>query len=264
MMEKTVFEKYEKLKHSLRSYKRVGVAFSGGIDSSLLLYAAGETLNRADVIAMHGRSQLNFDRSDVEILYEKCFRTLVNLKIIELDPLSWPEFVNNDSQRCYFCKKKTYTSFLEFLDSQNIEILIDGTNLDDLAESRAGHAVLQQLGVLTPLVNAGLRKKEIRFLAKAFGLPNSAAPSNSCLATRLSFMPKIEADGLQRVKKIETRLLAMGFDGCRAKPFQNGIVIELRQQDYVKITQRYNRLEILEICGVNGFDQVFLNLKGRD
>ncbi len=262
-MEKDVLKKFEELKEHINTYKRVGVAFSGGIDSSLLLYAAAKTLDSADVIALHGRSSLSCDESDFVRLYEEFFKPMVNLEIIELDPLSWPEFINNDSRRCYFCKMKTYTSFFNFLGSRDIETLLDGTNRDDLDDSRAGLAVLRELRVKTPLADVGLRKKEIRFLAKMFGLPNYAAPSNSCLATRLNFMREISAEGLQKVKMIEEQLNELGFFGCRAKPFKNGLVIELSDQDFLKMSSKHERLTIIERCRKHGFEQVYINLKGR-
>ncbi len=262
-MEKDVFKKFEELKKHISAFKRAGVAFSGGIDSSLLLYAAAKTLHSDDVIALHGRSSLSCDESGFILLYEDFFKPLVKLEIIDLHPLSWPEFINNDSKRCYYCKKKTYVSFFDFLGSRDIETLLDGTNRDDLDESRAGLAVLRELGVKTPLADVGLRKKEIRFLAKIFGLPNYATPSNSCLATRLNFMQEITAEGLENVKKIEVQLNELGFFGCRAKPFKDGLVIELSNQDFLKMSSKHKRLTIIEKCRKHGFEQVYINLKGR-
>ncbi len=262
-MSDNLLQKYEDLKHLIRSYKKVGVAFSGGIDSSLLLLAAGEVLGRSNVVALHGRSQLSYDESEVETLYQTHFHSSVQFKIIELHPLDWPEFVNNDTKRCYYCKKKTYAIFKNYLYDIGVETLLDGTNFDDLSENRAGLPVLEELDIKTPLADMQFRKKEIRFLAKRLGLPNYNLSANSCLATRLSFLPRLDGDSLILVKKLEADLKKLGFRGCRTKPDRSTVVIELRQQDFVKFTHKHNRIKIIEVCRTHGFDTVLLNIQGR-
>lgn len=263
MSEENVFEKYRKLKEIIRSYANVAVAFSGGVDSSLLLYAAGDALNRGNVIALHGRSCLNEDDSKVDQYYNKYIRKYARLKVIDLKPLSWPNFVCNDEKRCYHCKKRTYSEFMVNMKEEGIKILLDGTNIDDLNDYRPGMLVIKELDVKTPLVQVGLNKKGIRFLARTFGLPNHSTPSNSCLATRLKYSPIITEKELKKVAEIELKFEKMGYKGCRVRPEKESVFVEIRQEDFVNFIQKHNRIRVEGICHNYGYNKVFLDITGR-
>lgn len=256
--------KYEQLKRALRLYKRVGIAFSGGVDSSVLLMAAGEALGKKNVIALHGRSELNRYETEIEEFFVDNFDSLADLRIVDLTPLDWPDFVSSRQGRCYYCKRKTYLSFFEVLKSENIGILLDGTNLDDLDDDRPGLQALEELGVATPLVDAAINKREVRFLAHSLGLPNYNTPSNSCLATRLQYLPSVERGSLEKVRKIESELQKIGFTGCRVKPDGNGVIIQLRQQDFVRFSFKYNRVNVVRLCREFGYDRVLVDMEGRN
>lgn len=259
-----LFQKYEQVKHSLRNLGKVGVAFSGGIDSSLVLLAAGEALGKKNVTAIHGSSLLNRYETDIEDFFSQTFTGMANLHVVEFDPLSWSDFVCNDSKRCYYCKKKAYSQFFAELKKKNIEVLVDGTNFDDLQEPRAGLAVLQELRVKTPLADAEIGKREVRFLAQSFGLPHYNLPSNSCLATRIKPLSPIQKENLERVAQLEKKLHQRGIYGCRVRPHEDHVIVELREQDFPGFIRKHNRAEFLKYCQGLGFYKVLLDLKGRD
>lgn len=257
-----VFQKYEHVKHILRNYKKVAIAFSGGIDSSLLLFAASEVLKKEQVLAIHARSVLNNFNTDTIDFFRSFFSSKADLEIVRTEPLTWPDFIQNSKDRCYFCKKKIYTLFKHKTEELNYRFL-DGTNADDLLEDRPGLSVLKELNVSTPLAEAGICKKEVRFLARSLGLPNHDLPSNSCLATRIGTGEEITGERLSIIQRVEEELKSRGFFGARAKLFNRKLIIEIRQQDYLKFNRINNRIHFLSHCKDYGIEQILLNISGR-
>ncbi|MEN8200253.1 MAG: TIGR00268 family protein, partial [Thermodesulfobacteriota bacterium] len=156
--------RYQLLIENLKGYQRVGVAFSGGVDSTLLLYAACEALGRQNVLVLRGLSALlsATEKGAGSMLLDHLQIEPERLLEVELQPLDWPEFVINDGARCYVCKKRMYQHFLTVLEGKNISVLLDGSNVDDLKNHRPGSRAIEELGVKTPLLDAGLTKKDIR------------------------------------------------------------------------------------------------------
>ena len=258
--------KYDHLLEVLRTFNSVAVAFSGGIDSTFLLHAACEALGKDKVVALYGVSCLLPAHTIQAALhiFERYFSGKAQLRQIELLPLLWNEFVDNNRDRCYFCKKRTYSIFKAEMEKEGWEYLIDGTNADDLNEYRPGLGAIKELGVQTPLVTAGFHKSEIRNLAGSIGLENHDLPSNSCLATRIATDVPITAEVLRRIGNSEYFLQNMGFYGCRVRPDAEWTVIEIKTDDFKRITQLENRKSILHYFQSIGLSRVVLDLHGRE
>lgn len=240
------------------------MAFSGGVDSTLLLYAAREALG-PEVPVLRGLSELVTvcEREGARgILDELQVADLQRIEI-ELHPLIWPEFIANTPDRCYFCKKRTYQAFLQYLEKSPATALCDGSNVDDLKMGRPGFRAIHELGVQTPLLDVGLEKKEIRALVKSFGISNHSKASNSCLATRIRTGVVIEAKTLALVEHCESFLLSRDFKGCRIKPQGTDVVLELTKEDSLRMTDSPVRIEIIHLLQSLGFSRILLDLKHR-
>jgi len=277
--------KLARLQGLLQAYGKVAVAFSGGVDSTLLLRVACDTLGPENVIALHAASCLipDSDRLKAELLVTgpPSMDAPVSLaswtdkerpdgigcpyRAVQVHPLHWPEFVANSEQRCYFCKKNIYNALqAEIRQEGHPAVLLDGTNNDDLQEHRPGLQAIRELGVETPLAEAGLNKKDIRSLARELGLTNWNQPSNSCLATRIPVHQEITLPLLERIAQAEQFLHDRGFTGCRVRPGQHTVVVQVMTSDLERCNTQSSRLELTEYLNHLGFDTLLLDRKGRD
>lgn len=239
------------------------VAFSGGVDSSLVLRAAFEVLGKR-VKAFFANSIL---QREVDVANAILIAELIgaDLEVVDLSPLEWPEFKANPPDRCYLCKKKVYGIFIDLIPKREGMKLLDGTNIDDRTTTRPGHKAIDELGVFTPLVKAGFGKEEIRQMAKSLGLPNWNRNSASCLATRVSHGSLITLEKLDKIYSCEKVLSKLGFAGCRAKlsEDQRSVIIEVREEDLETVSSHQIRHEILSSLAALDIDKISLDLAGR-
>lgn len=256
--------KTARLQTFLRSYGKVAVAYSGGVDSSLLLRVACDTLGPERVTALHAVSCLTpvpyQKKAEKRVVSQPGFGC--SYRAVRLYPFRWPEFVANTDQRCYFCKKRMYTILqTELLPDGSV--LVDGTNSDDLRADRPGLAAIRELSVLTPLVLAGLTKHEIRSLARQMGLVNWNQPADSCLATRVAVHQRITGTLLTQIEKAERFLHGQGFAVCRVKPGNGAITIEIANQDLERFRTASPSFELAAYLKHLGLPSVPLDITGR-
>jgi len=265
MSEELPAAKFGKLIEFFRQYERVAVAFSGGIDSTLTLYAAITALGVERVVALYALSTLNSAASiaDARATFAGNFPAAVVLKEIEVTPLLWPEFVVNTEERCYLCKKRMYSVLGEAMAAEGCSILVDGTNLDDLLEQRPGLKAIREMQIGTPLAEAGLTKQEIRLIAQKEGLANYALPSNSCLATRIQHGRPIVEKTLRTIESAERFLHERGFPGCRVRLRDAFFLIEVQEKDFAAFVKGSNRIAVNTYFRSLQKWPVMLNLTGR-
>lgn len=242
------------------------MAFSGGVDSTLLYYAAREALSPANVLVLHAVSDLisKQEQEAANAILLECDPPADNFVEVPLEPLLWDEFTENTIDRCYFCKKRMYTKFLAEAEQRQYSILLDGSNVDDLKSWRPGFRAIHELGVQTPLLDVRLSKSDIRFLAEKFTLSNHDKHSNSCLATRILEGSVISKEKLELVEKCEFFLLNKGFSNCRVRIERQDAVLQLTAVDRNRLLLEDIRKDLLCFVQGIGFTRVLLDLASRD
>lgn len=238
-------------------YPKVAVAFSGGVDSSYLLYAAKKYAQKVQAYYVKSAFQ---PQSELEDARKMANVVDVPLKIIPVDVLSDENICANPSDRCYYCKRQIFTAIRENAAKEGFSVLLDGTNASDEASDRPGMKVLRQLQVLSPLKICGLEKTKIRTLSNEAGLFTWNKPSFACLATRIRTGQKIEKSLLERTEKAEGYLSSLGFRDFRVRTSGDIAKIQVREEQIPLLMEK--RKEILKTLG-DLYDSVCLDLEVR-
>ena len=236
---------------------RAAIAFSGGVDSSYLLYAAVQC--GADVHAYFAKTafQPQFELDDAQRLAESVG---AKLTVLELDALSSEDVARNPANRCYYCKTGLFGALQKRALEDGYTVLLDGTNASDEAGDRPGMQALSELHVLSPLRLCGLTKPQIRELSREAGLFTWDKPTYACLATRIPTGQRITNELLARVEGAEQALFSLGFTDFRVRVFHDAARVQLKPAQMQQALTR--RSEILENMRPY-FETVLLDLKGR-
>ncbi len=258
MLNKELTDKYNKLKKYIEEQKSAVVAFSSGVDSTLLLKTAHNVL-KDKVIAVTAASYL-FPKRELNEAVGFCKQNNIKHFIIEHDELNIEGFCQNPINRCYLCKKELFKKILEIAKSNNIENILEGSNIDDDGDYRPGLQAVKELNIKSPLKYAELSKNEIRILSKELKLPTSEKPSFACLASRFVYGETITKEKLQMVDNAEQLLLDLGFHQVRVRIHKDIARIEVMPCEFEKILQ--HRTEITEKFKKYGFLYVTMDLQG--
>lgn len=255
-----LWDRYEDLKGALAAPGSLAVAFSGGVDSTFLLWAAREALgDRA--VALTAVSGLFPGREREEAA---AFCTGRGIRQITVYPkeLEIPGFAQNPPNRCYLCKKALFGEFLEAAAALGISAVAEGSNLDDAGDYRPGLQAVAELGIRSPLREAGFTKAEIRALSRALGLPTWDKPSYACLASRIPYGEPVTREKLRRVEQAEQQLLELGFRQHRVRIHGDVARIELPPEDFSRMLEEETRLQVSRTLRGIGFSYVSLDLQG--
>jgi uncharacterized protein len=235
------------------------VAYSGGVDSAFLYKVAFDVLGEK-CLGVTASSE-SYPKSELTDAREIAKRIGARHKVIKTDELSNELFANNPQERCYFCKSELFTRLKEIAAEQHLNYVLDGFNADDMSDFRPGHKAGQELGVCSPLHEAGLTKQEIRDLSKELGLPTWNKPALACLSSRIPYGQRISLEKLMQIEQAELYLRELGFNQLRVRHHENIARIEVPRADFARITGALVDQIIAKLKEL-GFIYVTLDLQG--
>jgi len=243
----------------LRSMGRVAIGYSGGVDSALLLKAALEALGRENVLAVMAVAPIW--PSDEQQRAMQIARDMgAEVRTVQAPDISQPAFAEHLPDRCYFCKRDIFAQVIRVAEEEGFSWVADGTNLDDLEEDRPGLRALRELGVRSPLAEAGLTKGDVRALARELGVPVWDAPARACLATRIPFGTPVTEERLRLAEAAERVVAGLGFEDYRCRLHGDLVRLELPPEELPRAIEIRDRL----VAGLRGlgFRHVTLDLDG--
>lgn len=260
MMDKALLDKYDRLKDYLASFGSVAVAFSSGVDSTFLLYAAREALGDHAIAVT--ASSCSFPERELKEAKEYCQKMGIRHFVIKSEELEIEGFSHNPKNRCYLCKHELFEKIGALAKEQGINEIAEGSNLDDNGDYRPGLQAVAELGVKSPLRHIGFTKQEIRELSQYLNIPTWNKQSFACLSSRFPYGDLINEKKLKMVDRAEQLLLDMGFHQLRVRIHGDVARIELLPDEFPKFMEEKTRLSVYKKFKEYGFSYVTLDVLG--
>jgi pyridinium-3,5-biscarboxylic acid mononucleotide sulfurtransferase len=252
--------KREMLLTHLRKLGRVLVAYSGGVDSAYLAWAAHQALGKNMLAIIADSPSLARTQFADAVAFAK--EQAIPLEVIATSELDRPEYVRNDAQRCFFCKDELFTLMEELRAARGFDAIAYGVNLDDQGDWRPGQKAARDHHIVAPLLDAGLTKEEIRALARNAGLRIWDKPASACLSSRLEYGRAVTREALDVVEKGEDALRGLGFRQFRVRHHGEIVRIEIAREELDRALDLAMTVEFTRIFKALGFKFVTLDLEG--
>ena len=252
--------KLNELENWFADKNKVMIALSGGVDSALVAYAAFQKLGGSAIAVTADYKTLSAE--ELQTAKQICSEIGITQLFLDYDELQNEEFTKNDSTRCFHCRLELGDHLLNLAKEHDVDVIVDGTNLDDLGDYRPGIDALRQNGIRSPLVETNLSKPQIRQIAKSVGLSVHDKPSNSCLASRIPWGQRVTAERLARIEFGETIIKQLTkVKQVRVRDFDGSAKIEVEKNDL----SEFDNLvldKITEKLKMVGFTSVEIDLEG--
>ena len=252
--------KLDDLENWFDGKNKVMIALSGGVDSALVAYAAYQKLGDSAIAVTADYKTLSVE--ELQTAKQICSEIGIKQLLLDYDELENPEFIKNDSNRCFHCRMELGDHLIELAKKHNVKIIVDGTNLDDLGDYRPGIEALKQNDIKSPLVETNFSKSEIRDAAKSVGLSVFDKPSNSCLASRIPWGQRVTAERLTRIELGETIVKQLtNVKQVRVRDFDGSAKIEV-DKDMISVFDSGILKQITEKLKMIGFSTVEIDQEG--
>lgn len=253
--------KYEHMCGLLRDIGRVVVAFSAGVDSTLVVKVALDVLGADNVLAATGVSP-SLAQRELQSVKDLAGQLGVPLALLSTSEMDSPQYTQNPANRCYFCKSELYTKLTELARARGYGAVLCGVNADDTGDFRPGMQAAEEFAVRAPLLEAGLSKAEVRELARRLGLPNWTKPALACLSSRIPYGTPVTIASLGQIEKAEAFLWDRGFSNFRVRHHQKVARVEVTLEDLPRLCQDPLRSELVKYFKNIGYTYVTVDLQG--
>jgi uncharacterized protein len=254
-------QKFAALQARLHELQSVVVAFSGGVDSALLLQVAVLTLGREQVLAVTGRSP-SVPTAELESAAALAAELGARHEYLDTSEFEDPNYVANPKERCYYCKRELFDRLLPLAAERGCAAVLSGTNADDLGDYRPGLQAAGERRVIAPLADVGITKDDLRRIGAALGLSIHDKPASPCLSSRVQYGEAITPEKLRRIDAAETMLRELGFRECRVRHHDNLARIEVPPAELPRFADPALRQRIDEHLRELGYQYVTLDLRG--
>lgn len=253
-------DKESRLLKYLEQFSSSIVAFSGGVDSSYLAFMADRVMGEEARIVTALSPSVSKMQENLVREFVSTFK--LNHHIIRTDEMDDPHYTSNPSNRCYFCKSELYKVLLDLKEEWNVEVIFDGSNADDVGDYRPGRTAAHEASIKSPLIEAGIRKEDIRLLSREWGLPTWNLPAMPCLSSRLPYGVEVTPERLEQIEEAESYIRSLGFRDFRVRHHEDLARIEIAQGELSKAMNLELFRTINDHLKSLGYQYVTIDLQG--